>query len=73
MSLEHSPSRGNSSLAHSYTIPEWCELERVSRAQYYRLKAAGKGPKTHNVGEKAPRISHDAAKAWRALMEEATV
>jgi hypothetical protein len=35
--------------APSYTINEWLELRKYSRAEWYRMKARGDGPDT--IGE----------------------
>ena len=43
----------------SYTINEFCTAERISRAMFYKLRAAGKGP----------RISHEARIEWRRQLE----
>jgi hypothetical protein len=47
----------------SYTIQEWCEHRRVSRAMLYKLFQQGRGPRTHNVGTKR-LISSEADAAW---------
>ncbi|WP_224545599.1 helix-turn-helix domain-containing protein [Mesorhizobium sp. CA16] len=51
-------------LLPSYTIDEWCEIEKVSRTKFYRLRQLGTGPKLMRVGGRY-MISHDAALAWR--------
>lgn len=47
----------------SYTIDEWCEARRISRAMYYKLRDQGLGPKTHNAGTKV-LISDEADADW---------
>jgi predicted DNA-binding transcriptional regulator AlpA len=47
----------------SYTLAEWCELRRISRAMFYKLAAEGKAPQTHNVGIKR-LISPEADARW---------
>ena len=68
MSLEHSPA--NQPARAAYTIPEFCESHRLSRAKLYQLWAAGTGPKFINVGVKRI-ISVEAAEAWCRQMESA--
>jgi hypothetical protein len=54
----------------SYTINEWCDARRVSRAMFYKLSQQGLAPKTHNVGAK--RLISDAADAaWLREREAA--
>jgi|RhiMetdeSRZDD1v2_1073273.scaffolds.fasta_scaffold3709399_1 hypothetical protein len=52
----------------SYTINEFCTAERISRAMFYKLRAAGKGPRIFYVGDH-PRISHEARIEWRRQLE----
>ena len=47
----------------SFTIDEWCEHRRISRAMFYLLDAEDLTPKTHNVGVKR-LISAEADAAW---------
>ena len=47
----------------SFTIGEWCEHRRISRAMFYELDKVGMAPKTHNVGVKR-LISDEADIAW---------
>jgi hypothetical protein len=47
----------------SFTIGEWCEHRRISRAMFYKLAEQGLGPVTHNVGAKR-LISGEADIAW---------
>ena len=52
----------------SYTINEWCDARRVSRAMFYKLSQQDSAPRTHNVGVK--RLISDAADAeWIAARE----
>jgi hypothetical protein len=54
LSLEHSPNRagkdGPAFAAPSYTIIQFCEVERMSRSALYKLWAEGKGPRFYFVG-----------------------
>ena len=36
----------------SYTVQEWCAARRISLAMFYKMKALGIGPKTHNAGRR---------------------
>jgi hypothetical protein len=69
MSLEHSPAR-NAPAPAAYTIPEFCNSHRISRAKLYQLWAAGAGPRYINIGVKRI-ISVEAAEAWCRQMEAA--
>jgi hypothetical protein len=74
MSLEHSPARQAGQAA--YTIDEFCQAHRVSRAKLYELweeqKTAdqpfGKGPRFFRVGAHR-RITNEAAADWRMASE----
>jgi hypothetical protein len=54
----------------SYTIDEFCEAERISRAFLYKLWSQGKGPRFYYVGT-VRRISHEARLEWHRLFEAA--
>jgi hypothetical protein len=75
MSLEHSPARQ----AAAYTIQEFCDSHRLSRAKLYSLweqnksaaKPFGEGPHYFLVGDHSRRIDNEAAANWRAAREAA--
>ena len=46
-----------------YTVPEFCEAVRISIRQYYRLRAAGDGPRVTILGG-VHLISHDWTNRW---------
>jgi hypothetical protein len=52
----------------SYTIREFCEAEKLSRAMLYRLWAEGRGPRWFCIGSHK-RISHEARTEWRRQLE----
>jgi hypothetical protein len=52
----------------SYTINEFCSLERISRSQLYEDWKADKGPRFFWNG-KHRRISHEARIEWRRRRE----
>jgi hypothetical protein len=52
----------------SFTIPEWCEHRRISRAMYYKLRAQGLAPLTHHAGAKV-LISSESDARWLAECE----
>ena len=54
----------------SYTIDEFCEAERISRAMLYKLWCQGKGPRFYYVGT-VRRISHEARLEWHQQFETA--
>ena len=47
----------------SFTIGEWCDHRRLSRAMFYKLDEQGLAPRTHYVGVKR-LISDEADIAW---------
>ena len=52
----------------AYTVEEFCEAHRISRAMFYVLQAQNKGPRIMKVGRRT-LISEEAAKEWRTRME----
>jgi predicted DNA-binding transcriptional regulator AlpA len=54
----------------AFTVSEFCACMGISRWQYYNLKRTGRGPREMHIGSSV-RISPEARKAWRALMERA--
>ena len=55
----------------SYTIDEFCQAERISRAFVYKLWAQGKGPRFYYVGT-VRRISHEGRLEWHRQLEALT-
>ena len=53
---------------NSFTVSEWCEYRRISRAMLYKLLAAGLGPATYFVGNRR-YVSSEADAAWLAARE----
>ena len=49
-----------------YTVKEFCSFVRISTRQYYRLRAAGDGPRVIALGGRLV-ISHDEARRWLAV------
>jgi hypothetical protein len=54
----------------AYTIDEWCAYRRISRSQFYKIQAAGRGPKIIKNGSRTI-ISIEADQEWRIANEEA--
>jgi hypothetical protein len=52
-----------------YTIAEFSVAVRISQRQYYRLRAAGDGPRVTILGGRH-LISHDEMKRWLASHTE---
>jgi hypothetical protein len=48
----------------AFTIPEFCEAHRISRAHYYVIKKAGLGPREMRVLNRVI-ITVEAARDWR--------
>jgi hypothetical protein len=51
----------------SHTKAEFCALEKISRAYYYKLRRAGDGPDEMDTG----RISPEARERWHREREAA--
>ena len=49
-------------------IRSFCERERLSRSQFYRLKQQGKAPRLYYIGTR-PHISPEARREWRQALE----
>lgn len=54
----------------AYTIREFCKAYPISEAMYFKLRAAGGGPREFRVGRKV-MISIEAAADWRRGRENA--
>jgi hypothetical protein len=55
----------------AYTIAEFCDAHRISRAQYYVLKKLGQTPDEARASDKTIRITMEAAARWRRQREKA--
>ena len=54
----------------AFTVPEFCEAHRISRALFYILARDGRGPRVMKAGRRT-LISAEAAGEWRRKMEAA--
>lgn len=52
----------------AFTIKEFCEAHRLSEAMYYKIRAAGLGPREMRAMRKIT-ISVEAAQQWRRERE----
>jgi len=57
--------------AAAFTIEEFCAAHRLSPSMYFKLKAAGEGPREMHVGARR-LISYEAASVWRREREVET-
>jgi hypothetical protein len=48
-----------------FTIAEWCAKRRISKAEFYRMKKEGRGPRVTENGA-LRRISPESDRAWEA-------
>jgi hypothetical protein len=55
----------------AYTISEFCDAHRISRAHYYNLKKLGQGPDEARAGDRTVIITMEAAARWRRQREKA--
>jgi hypothetical protein len=54
----------------AYTIAEFCDTHRISRAHYYNLKRLGQGPDEARAGDRVI-ITVESAARWRRQREKA--
>jgi hypothetical protein len=54
----------------AYTIPEFCDTHRISRAHYYNMRKLGLGPDEARVGDRVI-ITIESAARWRRQREKA--
>jgi hypothetical protein len=50
--------------ADAYSIPEFCAAHRISESMYYKIRAAGQGPREARALSKVI-ITKEAAADWR--------
>jgi len=55
-----------------YTIPEFCQRFGISTPTYYKMRAAGIGPREMRMMGSVIRISADAVRDWIAARENPT-
>jgi hypothetical protein len=55
----------------AYTISEFCDAHRISRAHYYNLKKLGQAPDEARAGDRTVIITFEAAARWRRAREKA--
>ena len=53
---------------HCFSVLEFCDAHRISRARYYELKALGLAPVEMHIGKRRI-ISTEAAEQWRRQRE----
>src|SRR5262249_37851949 len=56
----------------AFTIKEFCECHRLSRAQYYELKKRGLTPDEMRLGPQLVFITTESAREWRQRMTATT-
>ena len=64
-------SRRDRTRSESFTVSEWCQRRRISRAMLYKLWAKGLGPATYYVGNRR-YVSSEADAVWLASREAET-
>ena len=67
MSLKHLSGRNDRAC---FTVAEFCDAHRISRAKLYQLWKAGTGPRVLRIGSKV-LITFEAAADWRREREAA--
>lgn len=53
----------------SFTIQEFCQIEKICRSSFYNMQVQGTAPKTYPVGKRR-RISREAYLAWRTARQD---
>jgi len=56
-------------MTKSYTVEEFCEMHRISKALFYKLRREGNGPKVLKIGTRTIITSEYNAE-WVRRMEE---
>jgi hypothetical protein len=58
----------------SFSIREFCVVENISHASYYKMRSSGNGPKEMRLpGSSIIRISPEARKEWHRRLERLTL
>jgi hypothetical protein len=60
--------QGNVTGKAGYSIDEFCNAHTISRGMFYKIQAAGKGPRLMSVGTRKI-VSFEAAADWRRSCE----
>jgi hypothetical protein len=69
MTGQPKPDTGKQTDLDAYTIEEFCRRHSISRATYYNLKLAGKGPREgHALGRVL--ITKESAHDWRESISQ---
>jgi predicted DNA-binding transcriptional regulator AlpA len=55
-------------MKEAYSVREFCQAHGISRALFYKLEAAGRGPRVMKIGRRT-LISKVAAEEWRSHIE----
>ena len=63
--------RGRGSSSYAFTIQEFCDAHRISRAQYYKLRELDQAPDEARAGDRTVIITAEAATRWRRQREKA--
>jgi hypothetical protein len=53
----------------AFSVNEFCEMHRISRAYFYKILKMGLGPRIMTVGGRK-LVSHEAAADWRREREQ---
>ncbi len=56
----------------AFSVPEFCATHRISRALFYILQRAGRGPRSFKVGRRTLISSEAAAERRKRLEAEST-
>ena len=59
-----------STIPLAFSVPEFCEARRISRALFYLMLRDNRGPRLMKAGRRT-LISREAAESWRREMEAA--
>jgi hypothetical protein len=57
--------------AYAFTIQEFCDAHRISRAHYYSLQRLGQGPDEARASDRTVFITMESAARWRRQREKA--
>jgi hypothetical protein len=71
MSEREKNRRAEQARQDAYSVQEFCDAHRISRAMFYKMQGGGIGPRTMKVGTRT-LISEEAAAEWRREREAET-
>jgi len=66
---QHAMGNDTTGADKSLTISQCCAIEEISRAEFYKIRRAGRGPVVVYPGPGCPRITAKARRDWHCKLE----